>query len=167
LQCQLHYCLHMWCWFVMDEGRNMFPMLHLENVYVGGQWETSQSTDVFCIHILNSRFQACMHCSVNCVGDSSRSKVLCCWWAYNLHIRKQGVGPGSGIPRRRLGSSNPPKFWSFGKAEPNSQFCGKYIRNNLIRIWVSLILQLEWNPWLEGYHPQIPVLSASVLSWIC
>jgi hypothetical protein len=32
---------------------------------------------------------------------------------------------------------NPPKFQSFDKAEPNSQFRGKYIRNNLIRIQVS------------------------------
>jgi hypothetical protein len=33
----------------------------------------------------------------------------------------------------------PPKFLSFDKAEPNSQFCGKYIRNHLIRKQVSLI----------------------------
>jgi hypothetical protein len=31
----------------------------------------------------------------------------------------------------------PPKFRSFAKAAPNSQFLGIYIRNNLIRIWVS------------------------------
>jgi hypothetical protein len=30
-----------------------------------------------------------------------------------------------------------PKFLSFDKAEPNSRFHGKYICNNLIRIWVS------------------------------
>ena len=33
----------------------------------------------------------------------------------------------------------PPKFRSFDKAEPNSQFHGKYIRNNLTRIRLSLI----------------------------
>ena len=33
----------------------------------------------------------------------------------------------------------PPKFRSFGKAELNSQFRGKYIRNNLTRIRLSLI----------------------------
>jgi hypothetical protein len=32
-----------------------------------------------------------------------------------------------------------PKFRSFAKAEPNSQFHGIYIRNNLIRIWGSFI----------------------------
>ena len=32
-----------------------------------------------------------------------------------------------------------PKFRSFDKAEPNSQFCEKYIRNNLRRIRLSLI----------------------------
>ena len=41
-----------------------------------------------------------------------------------------------------LGCSNPPppsKFRSFDKAEPNSQFRGKYIRNKLTRIRLSLI----------------------------
>jgi hypothetical protein len=33
----------------------------------------------------------------------------------------------------------PPKFRKFNKAEPNSQFREKYIRNNEIRIRVSLI----------------------------
>jgi hypothetical protein len=44
--------------------------------------------------------------------------------------------------------SNPltPKFGSFDKAEPNSQFRGIYIRNNLIRIRVSLICKLSGTP---------------------
>jgi hypothetical protein len=33
-----------------------------------------------------------------------------------------------------FGGLTPPKFQSFGKAEPNLQFRGKYIRNNIIRI---------------------------------
>jgi hypothetical protein len=39
----------------------------------------------------------------------------------------------------------PPKFRSPGKAEPNSQFRRKYIRNNLIRIRVSLIINFFKN----------------------
>jgi hypothetical protein len=39
-----------------------------------------------------------------------------------------------------------PKFRSFEKAEQNSQFRGKYIRNNLIRIQVSLICKLSGTP---------------------
>jgi hypothetical protein len=61
------------------------------------------------------------------------------------------------------GGFNPPPpqiIWSFDKAEPNSQFRGKYIRNNLVRIRVSLICKLSGNPWLGVYSPQIPVLSA-------
>jgi hypothetical protein len=34
-------------------------------------------------------------------------------------------------------------FQSFDKAEPNSQFHGKYIRNSLIRIRVSLVCKLS------------------------
>jgi hypothetical protein len=50
---------------------------------------------------------------------------------------------------RGVGGSNQPptpKFRSFGKAEPNSQFRGIYIRNNLIRIRVSLICKLSETP---------------------
>jgi hypothetical protein len=36
----------------------------------------------------------------------------------------------SGVPTGGLGGSNPLKFQSFDKAEPNSQFHEKYIRNN-------------------------------------
>jgi hypothetical protein len=56
----------------------------------------------------------------------------------------------SGVPREgRFGGStppHPPKFRSFDKAEPNSLFHGKYIRNNLIRIRVSLICKLSGTP---------------------
>jgi hypothetical protein len=40
----------------------------------------------------------------------------------------------------------PPKFRSFDKAEPNSQFCGKYICKNLTRIRVSLLCKLSGTP---------------------
>jgi hypothetical protein len=40
----------------------------------------------------------------------------------------------------------PPKFRSFDKAEPNSQFRGKYIQNNLLIKWVSLICELSGTP---------------------
>jgi hypothetical protein len=40
----------------------------------------------------------------------------------------------------------PPKFRSFAKAEPNSQFRGIYICNKLIRIWVSFICKLSGTP---------------------
>jgi hypothetical protein len=50
------------------------------------------------------------------------------------YIEKLGIA--SGVPRRV----------GFDKAEPNSQFRGKYIRNNLIRIGVSLIFRLSGTP---------------------
>jgi hypothetical protein len=45
-----------------------------------------------------------------------------------------------------VGVEPPPKFRSFDKAEPNSQFRGKYIRNNLFRIQISLICKLSETP---------------------
>jgi hypothetical protein len=64
----------------------------------------------------------------------------------------------SGVPRERgLGGSNPPrKFRSFAKPEPNSQFRGIYIRNNLIRIWVSFICKLSVEPLTRGLPPPDP-----------
>jgi hypothetical protein len=57
--------------------------------------------------------------------------------------RRQGCTEGGG-----LGGFKPPspKFRSFDKAEPNSQFRGKYIPNNLIRIRASLICKLSGTP---------------------
>jgi hypothetical protein len=55
----------------------------------------------------------------------------------------------SGVQRGGLGGSNhplPPKFRSFDKAELNSEFRGKYILNNLIRIRGSLIYRLSGTP---------------------
>jgi hypothetical protein len=50
------------------------------------------------------------------------------------------TGPLSAVAYRGgWGFNPPPKFRSFYKAEPNSLFRGKYIRNKLIRIRVSLI----------------------------
>jgi hypothetical protein len=45
-----------------------------------------------------------------------------------------------------LVGSTPPKFRSFDKAKPNSQFRGKYIPNDLIRIRVSPICKLSGTP---------------------
>jgi hypothetical protein len=58
------------------------------------------------------------------------------------------VVPISGVLRGGLEGSNTPspKFRSFEKAEPNSQFHGKYICNNLIRIQVSLVCKLSGTP---------------------
>jgi hypothetical protein len=51
----------------------------------------------------------------------------------------------SGVPKG-VGGGGVNKFRSFDKAEPNSQFRGKYIRNNLIRIRGSLICKLSGTP---------------------
>jgi hypothetical protein len=58
------------------------------------------------------------------------------------------LASGNGVPRGWgvLGVPRPPKFRSFEKAEPNSQFRGIYVCNNLIRIWVSLICKLSGTP---------------------
>jgi hypothetical protein len=60
-------------------------------------------------------------------------------------LRSRQQVTGSGIPRG-VKIPPPPKFRSFDKAEPNSQFSGKYIHNNLIRIWVSLSGKLSGTP---------------------
>jgi hypothetical protein len=54
---------------------------------------------------------------------------------------RRGGGGGCGCS-----TPPPPEFRSLDKAEPNFQFRGKYIRNNLIRIRVSLICKLSGTP---------------------
>jgi hypothetical protein len=53
----------------------------------------------------------------------------------------------SGLPGGG-GVSNPlpPKFRSFDKAELYSQFCGKYMRNNQVKIRVLFIWKLNGTP---------------------
>jgi hypothetical protein len=63
--------------------------------------------------------------------------------------------------RTERGSDAPPlpKFRSFDKAEPNSQFRGKHIRNNLIRIRVSPICKLRRTPDKGATAPISPFYS--------
>jgi hypothetical protein len=60
---------------------------------------------------------------------------VCCILGYYAAYSSSGVPRGVISPR--------PKFRSFDKAELNSQFYGKYIVNNRIRICVSLICKLS------------------------
>jgi hypothetical protein len=53
----------------------------------------------------------------------------------------------SGVPRGGSGVPFPhQKFGNFDKAKLNFLFRGKYIHNNRIRIWVSLICKLSETP---------------------
>jgi hypothetical protein len=54
--------------------------------------------------------------------------------------------PFSGVPRGLGFNPHPRKFRSFDKAKPNFKFRGKFIRNNLIRIRVSLICKFSGAP---------------------
>jgi hypothetical protein len=60
----------------------------------------------------------------------------------------------TGVPRGGVwGVQTPPKFRSFEKAWPNSQFHGIYICNNLIRIRVLLIYKLSETRTRGLLHP--------------
>jgi hypothetical protein len=87
--------------------------------------------------------------AVDITHTSPRLRVLYC---YVKTVAYRGVNPL-------------PKFRSFDKAEPNSQFRGNHIRNNLKWIRGFTQLHIERNPWLGGYRPHTPVLTA--LNWIC
>jgi hypothetical protein len=55
----------------------------------------------------------------------------------------------------------------FDKVEPNFQFRGNYINNNLIRIRVSFICKLSGTPDYGTTAPRSPFSLPSVLNWIC
>jgi hypothetical protein len=58
--------------------------------------------------------------------------------AYLLLLHASGVPRGGGVQPPET-APHPSKFRSLDEAEPNSQFRGKYIRNNLIRMRGALI----------------------------
>jgi hypothetical protein len=76
----------------------------------------------------------------------------------------QGI---SGVPRKGGGVQTHPKFRSCDKADPNTLFHGKYIRNNLIRIRVSLICKLSGTPDQGATVLKSPFSLPSVLNLIC
>jgi hypothetical protein len=63
--------------------------------------------------------------------------------------------------------SSPPKFRSLDKAESNSQFRGKYIRNNLTRIRLSLIFWVvSWKALPASYDPHSGIFFLlQVMTW--
>jgi hypothetical protein len=73
-----------------------------------------------------------------------------CFNVGTTSLRNSGILRGGGL------KPLPPKFRSFDKAEPNSQFCGKYTHNNLYKNMGFTHFQIEWNLWLGGYSPQTP-----------
>jgi hypothetical protein len=76
----------------------------------------------------------------------------------NISVEEQRSVWSSGVP--------PPKFRSFDKAKPNSQFRGKYIRYNLIRIRGSPICKLSGTPNKGTTAPRSPFYLPSVINWI-
>jgi hypothetical protein len=80
---------------------------------------------------------------------------------------KQDLHVISGVPRGVECQGPTPsqkKLQSFEKTEPNSQFCGKYICNNLIRIQVSLICKLSGTPDYGATVPKSPFSLPSVFN---
>ena len=60
----------------------------------------------------------------------------------------------------------PPEFRSFDKADPNSQLRGKYIRNNLTRIRLSLIFWVvAWKALPASYDPHSSIFFFQGMTW--
>jgi hypothetical protein len=80
----------------------------------------------------------------NCYVKTSRS------YDYGIHTFVTKAYSNHGYLKQHIftycACGGIPKFQSFDKAESNSQFCGKYICNNRIRIWVSIICKLSGTP---------------------
>jgi hypothetical protein len=78
--------------------------------------------------------QCWWYCHVECWSEVDCCAVLCCGqWRVERGLGVQTLNPF-------------PKFRTFPKAEPNSQFRGIYVRNNLTRVRVSLICKLSGTP---------------------
>jgi hypothetical protein len=109
----------------------------------------SFSVSYLVVNILKTRFYWYLLCSY-----VVKYKLRRC--LKTATYRVEGVGWGVN-PRS--------KFLNFAKADPNSQFRGKYIRNNLI-IRVSLICKLSGTPKYGASARRSLVPLPSVLNWI-
>jgi hypothetical protein len=71
------------------------------------------------------------------------------------------------VAYRGGGVQTPPKkFRSFNKAEPNSQSHGKYIRNNLTRIRLSLIFRVvSWKALPTSYDSHSSIFFLKGMMW--
>jgi hypothetical protein len=72
------------------------------------------------------------------IDEADQVTVAIIHKTYILQTPSGVLGGGGGVLN--------PQFFSFDKAELNSQFHEKDIRNNLVRIWVSLICKLSGAP---------------------
>jgi hypothetical protein len=106
------------------------------------------------------------------IGGSDRLKAVCVCQRVNLLNHCIDILSASlyssDVPRG-FGGFNPPppEIPTFAKAEPNSQFRGIYIRNNLITIRVSFIWKLSGTPDYGAIAPRSPFSLPSVPKWIC
>jgi hypothetical protein len=119
-------------------------MWAIENFFV---LELSKICIYFPLYLMMSIFGQCIafiggvtdeYCIGKNLEGSACSLVVIVSW-------NSGV-PWGGVWGVQTPPPPPPKFRSFDKAKPNSQFHGKYIRNNLIRIRVSPICKLSGTP---------------------
>jgi hypothetical protein len=96
-------------------------------------------TKVMHKYLIHLSIYSALHVSASFSPSSEAGVQLRQWF------KSAGFGVSSGVPR---GGSNPPppKFRRLDKAEPNSQFRGIYIHNNLIRIRVSFICKSSGTP---------------------
>jgi hypothetical protein len=92
--------------------------------------------------------------------DSRRSFVRLSWGRKRVrsfgipHRHTGGLGGTTLSPKFRKSWAKFPVPWNIRPQQPNQKTGFAHF-------------QIEWNPWLGGYRPQIPVLFTSVLNWIC
>jgi hypothetical protein len=115
-------------------------MLKLINQHIIWLWSTTHGLNIqkcifagkFTKLIYFSAFLLCCHVykyswPTLFINISYPQNLKYVWWGYSITLTAAVAYRGGG-----LGLFNPPpKFRSFDKAEPNSQFRGKYICNNL------------------------------------
>ena len=114
------------------------------------------------IYFYQSIFYSPTDAQVNCLKDNLKFTLQFTLKQFRhvsvqSHHHQSLIYTASGILRGGGGFgvfNPPPKFRSFDKAEPNSQFRGKCICNNLTRIQLSLIFWVvSWKALPASYDP--------------
>ena len=135
--------------FTKSISRTKLPQKNIQRIPLLSSYPISSILQIYGVAMIPRPFSP-----RNPASQQKGKQRVCPWRNSTLYCTQWHTegGGGGGNPR-------PPKFRRFDKAEPISQFRGKYTRNNLTRIRLSLIFWVVALPTSYDPHSGIFFLS--------
>jgi hypothetical protein len=152
----------------IDRKKRMSGTEFFTLMFVQGVDRRSRNAQHYALVFTATLFYILVHTCFGSSLPSSRSfldpsellEIQIQWVVYHIMCGYALAYPGGCLG---VQTPPPPKFRSFEKAWPISQFRGIYICNNLSRIWVSFICKLSGTPDWGATAPRYPFSLPSIL----